>query len=252
MLPADRTLIEKVAVDNGFDRELPAAGPWLAFASTQSPLAIWLTSGRSGGFVAALSRANVAAALGSAEPLGVPLPAGAAAALRVDGLAALHQLVRRAFQLARTLPNELLHTFEAETVNLPRATEAERLVVQRVGQGLFREGVLTYWEGRCAVTGLAVPELLRASHSKPWAACTTDAERLDVYNGLLLAPHLDAAFDAGFCTVAEDGVILISPELDPAARRSLGLDRELRVRGLSPHHQPYLDWHRRHVFRLGE
>jgi len=62
--------------------------------------------------------------------------------------------------------------------------------------------LLDLWEGRCAVTGLAVPELLRASHIKPWADCETDAERLDVYNGFLLAPHLDAAFDLGFITVA--------------------------------------------------
>jgi len=47
------------------------------------------------------------------------------------------------------------------------------------------------------VTGLAMSKLLRASHIKPWAACAADAERLDVYNGLLLAPHLDALFDAG-------------------------------------------------------
>ena len=52
------------------------------------------------------------------------------------------------------------------------------------------------------MTGLDVPELLRASHIKPWADCGTDAERLDVFNGLLLAPHLDAAFDAGFITIA--------------------------------------------------
>ncbi|MDC0682621.1 HNH endonuclease signature motif containing protein [Sorangium atrum] len=50
------------------------------------------------------------------------------------------------------------------------------------------------------MTGLAVPALLRASHIKPWADCETDAERLDVYNGILLAPHLDAAFDRGFIT----------------------------------------------------
>ena len=39
--------------------------------------------------------------------------------------------------------------------------------------------------------------MLRASHSVPWAACASDAERLDVHNGLLLAAHWDAAFDAG-------------------------------------------------------
>ncbi len=61
----------------------------------------------------------------------------------------------------------------------------------------------------------AVPaSALLASHIEPWAACETDAERLDVYNGLLLAPHLDAAFDQGFISFAADGELMVSPQLD--------------------------------------
>ena len=56
---------------------------------------------------------------------------------------------------------------------------------------------MEYWDSKCAVTGLAIPELLKASHIKPWKD-STDEERLDIFNGLLLAPHLDAAFDRGF------------------------------------------------------
>ena len=96
--------------------------------------------------------------------------------------------------------------------------------MQRVGQDIFRRGLLEYWDGRCAITGLAVPELLRASHIKPWAACDTDAERLDIFNGLLLAPHLDAAFDAGFITIAKDGAVLVSNTLPPHAWSPIGLD----------------------------
>lgn len=98
-----------------------------------------------------------------------------------------------------------------------------------------------------------VMELARKgqSHIKPWADCETDAERLDVYNGILLAPHLDAAFDHGFVTVADDGAILVSDTLDAAARATLGLDRALRVRGLTDGHCAYLAWHRDHVFQKG-
>lgn len=135
---------------------------------------------------------------------------------------------------------------------LPRSTEAERLVVQRVGQDLFRHGLLEYWEGRCAITDLAVPELLRASHIKPWADCSSDAERLDIWNGLLLAPHLDAAFDRGFITVADGGAVVLSPRLDAAARATLGLDEPLRVRALHAGHRAYLPWHRERVFKDGQ
>lgn len=244
------TRLEKVATDNGFDRERSWTGDWLAFASTQAPLRIWLTAGGDGSFVAAFSQRNVYAALETGGAAGPPsLPEGACGARTVDGVSALHHLVRRAFQLSRTLPDELLHVFEAKTHDLPKATEAERLVVQRVGQDVFRHGLLDYWEGRCSVTGLAVPELLRASHIKPWADCATDAERLDVYNGLLLAPHLDAAFDRGFVTAEDDGKLRVSPRLAPVDRELLGLNADFRIQKLADGHREYLPWHREHVFQ---
>lgn len=105
------------------------------------------------------------------------------------------------------------------------------------------------WEDKCAITGLAVPELLRASHIKPWAACETDAERLDVFNGLLLAPHLDALFDKGFITVGDDGAVAVSEALRGGARRLLGLSDVLRVDRLTSEHRSYLTWHRADVFQ---
>lgn len=246
---ATLTLLEKLAVDNGFDRELPREGEWLVFASTQSPLRIWLSATGEELFLAALSQSNVATALDIGTPASPLLPPTAVAARVVTSLPALHRLVRRAFQLSKSLPHELLHSFEKQTATLPRSTEAERLVVQRLGQGIFRDGLLEYWEGCCAVTGLAVPELLRASHIKPWADCASDAERLDVFNGLLLAPHLDAAFDCGLITVADDGTVVVSDGLGEAARRILGLASPQFVMTLAPGHGTYLPWHRERVFR---
>jgi putative restriction endonuclease len=247
--PAIATLLEKVAVDNGFDRELPRDGNWLAYASTQSPLRLWMSTFSDALFIAAFSQANVARALSDHGSVVLsPLPAGAVAARSVVDIPALHRLIRRAFQLSRTLPDELLQSFTKKTATMPRTTEAERLVVQRVGQDIFREGLLEYWEGRCAMTGLAVPELLRASHIKPWSKCETDAERLDVFNGLLLAPHLDAAFDAGFITVADEGQVIVSQRLSPLDRQHLELSAPLRITRLADAHRPYLAWHRKMEF----
>ena len=249
--------LEKAATDNGFDQALAPEGSWLVFASTQCRLRLWLGAFIGGDLesavlLAAFSQLNVARALGEyGTPMAAPMPKGAAAGRTVPDVPALHRLLRRAFQLSKALPNELLHTFEKQVASLPKTTEAERLVVQRVGQNLFRGALLDLWEGRCAVTGLAVPALLRASHIKPWADCETDAERLDAYNGLLLAPHLDAAFDAGFITVMDDGAIIVSDALDSDARATLGLDRSLRVRGLADAHRTYMPWHRERVFNQG-
>ena len=243
------TLLEKAATDNGFDLELDHPADWLSFGSSQTSMRIWLTVLDESRVLAAVSRADVLDGLATLGTVSTNmLPTRAAGALAVDDMAALHRLLRRAFQLSRTLPDALLHAFETETENLPRSTEAERMVVQRVGQDIFRRGLLEYWDGRCAITGLDVPELLRASHIKPWADCDTDAERLDVFNGLLLAPHLDAAFDAGFITVGEDGVVIVSDALTADARSVLGLQNRPKVRGLHRAHEGYLTWHRANAF----
>jgi putative restriction endonuclease len=139
--------------------------------------------------------------------------------------------------------------FLTRTATLPHTTEVERLVIQRVRQDICRASLLDYWQGACALTGLAVPELLRASHIKPLAACTTDAERLNVFNGLLLAPHLDAAFDRGFITLDHDGHVLVSDALHPHARRVFGLDKPHQARSLAHHHRAFLEWYQERLFR---
>src|SRR4029077_11594397 len=133
---------------------------------------------------------------------------------------------------------------EAQTRTLPRTTEAERLVIQRVGQDVFRDALLAYWGGRCAVTSVVETRLLRASHIKPWARCETDAERLNVYNGLLLAAHLDAAFDVGLISFSDDGRILLSAQFTHGDREALGIHDQLALRRVSPGHLPDLAWHR--------
>jgi hypothetical protein len=76
------------------------------------------------------------------------------------------------------------------------ATQREALTQARIGQGRFREDITRLWgKGEvCALTGIALPELLIASHIKPWRD-STDTERLDPANGLLLATHVDKLFD---------------------------------------------------------
>ena len=198
--PIERIRLDKAAVDEGFGLKRPDDGDWLAYDSLGAPASIRLTCAEPN-YLVAVNHPGVASDLSERwqkwpdgdEP---QAPAGFTAFV-VSDTAPLHHLVREIWRLARALPIEPLRVFEAQTRNLPRTTEAERLVIQRVGQDVFREALLSYWGGRCAVTGVAEPRLLRASHIKPWAKCETDAERLDVYNGLLLAAHLDAAFDGG-------------------------------------------------------
>lgn len=147
------------------------------------------------------------------------------------------------------MPKWVAEHFREATGSLPISTEVERSVVQRVGPQLFRGALLDYWQGRCAATGLTTPEILRASHIKPWALCDDDNERLDVYNGLLLAPNLDALFDGGWVTFQSDGAMRTVDGLDDIARSKLGIQEPMQIAGLVPRHRAHLDFHRRHVFR---
>jgi putative restriction endonuclease len=245
-----RTRYEKAAWDAAFDLEPTLEGDWLAIGTSHATVRGWLSSPEDGVTAVALSQDHVCAALSeSCERFEGEIPPGAAGAVQVTSFDALTQLLRRSLTLARTLPNALLETFVAKVSGLPRSTEAERLTVQRVGQDVFRAGLLDYWGGRCPISGLAVPELLRASHIKPWAHCATDAERLDVFNGLLLAAHLDAAFDAGLITVKGDGLVILATTLDLPTQAILGLEGERHVAGVTDSHRHYLAWHRANVFR---
>jgi hypothetical protein len=123
--PLTRTLLEKAATDNGFDRALAPEGEWLVFASTQCPLRIWLGAFGDAILLAAFSHHNVSRALGEyGTPMVAPMPKGAAEGRTVPDVPALHRLLRRAFQLSKALPNELLHTFENQVAALPKTTEA--------------------------------------------------------------------------------------------------------------------------------
>jgi putative restriction endonuclease len=237
MTPLEQLRLEKAAADCGFEMTPTDRDSGLELRSARFPESVVVRA-------VGVSVFEVAAA----NPLMLDAPDGSTS-VRVQGYAALYDALKTAAAHARTLPNRVADAFRRETAGLPRSTEAERLVVQRVGQDLFRAALLDYWLGRCCVTGLAVPELLRASHIKPWADCDNDNERLDVTNGLLLAPHVDALFDGGWISFESDGAVLVSQALPDTARSQLGLSSGWRIEGLKSEHWRYMTFHREHRFR---
>lgn len=138
---------------------------------------------------------------------------------------------------------------ELEALGTLPATERQSLVLSRVGQGEFRAQLVSYWNG-CAVTGADCISLLKASHIKPWRK-SNNKERLDVFNGLLLSPNIDAAFDTGYITFDSQGKILLSKAITGAPAFQLHINAKLRINQklLRPEHEVYLEYHRREVFR---
>ena len=204
---------------------------WIAGASDQGP---WLLSIDHSGVVAEIGAA--------ARPRPFPGPALATFIFADRDASSTPRSIastssRSACRMHRSLASR------SRPPGLPRTTEAERLVVQRIGQNVFRDALMDYWGGRCPLTGITEPALLRASHIVPWADCN-DAQRLDVHNGLLLSALWDAAFDQGLVSFADDGTPLASPKLSEIARKALGLDAAPPLRGLQDAHRANLSLHR--------
>lgn len=138
---------------------------------------------------------------------------------------------------------------EQELRNRTDLTETEKLqlVVSRRGQGIYRQNVENF-EKTCRVTGVADPRHLRASHIKPWRF-STRFEKLDGNNGLFLSPHVDHLFDQGYISFADDGTLLVSPQVDVETLALWGIGSEGSFGSFRPEQLPYLVFHREFVFK---
>ena len=125
------------------------------------------------------------------------------------------------------------------------ATEKERLVKARVGQGIFRTRVEQI-EKRCRLTGVKETTFLTASHIKPWRVCD-NRERLDGNNGLFLAPHADKLFDRGWISFKTDGELLVAYGAEEVIK-AWGISLNANVGAFSTDQAEYLAYHRTHVF----
>ncbi len=145
-------------------------------------------------------------------------------------------------------------------------TEAARLVRTRRVQAFFRAAVLAGYDNRCALTGLAVPQLLNASHIIPWSVNV--ARRADPRNGIALNVLHDRAFDRGLITFDESLRLVLSPRLCEGMcdsrggvpqGRSLGdfhrqtllalAGRQLQTPNRFPPDPKAMEYHRKRVFR---
>jgi hypothetical protein len=126
-------------------------------------------------------------------------------------------------------------------------TERTAIIRARNGQGLFKERVRKL-ESRCRVTGVDNPAHLIASHCKPWRDSTNE-ERLNGENGLLLTPSIDHLFDRGFISFEDQGTLIISPVAHRPSLQRMGVNTEslVHVGGFSSGQRQFLDFHRTSV-----
>ena len=154
----------------------------------------------------------------------------------------LEEIVQRA---GSHFPDDVAEEALLQRAELSPAEKIE-LVKARRGQGLFRanvEGV----ETSCRLTGLLDRRHLRAIHIKPWRI-SSDAEKLDGCNGLLLSPHLEHLFCRGYISFADSGDLLVSRYLNPAVLDKWGVQLPCQVSAFRPEQCRYLEFHRTEVF----
>lgn len=131
--------------------------------------------------------------------------------------------------------------------------EKEITINARIGQGFFRRSVLSAYNYKCCITGLAVPNLLIASHIVPWKS--DPMNRLNPRNGLSLSMLHDKAFDLGIITINDDMTMRVSnmqvSESDLFFQTALKSYENKPItlpEKLAPH-KKFLSYHRDHIFQ---
>lgn len=155
-------------------------------------------------------------------------------------------LINPEFSLNLVQEQELLLIKEISSFTLPEITEKQLLQKIRIGQSIFRQLLINYWQ-RCALTGCTITSILKASHIKPWSKCIND-ERLDKFNGLLLSPNADSLFDTGLISFTDQGELIISPGINYDQIKDI-FGGFTKLSKISKHHAPYLEYHRTFIFK---
>lgn len=129
-----------------------------------------------------------------------------------------------------------------------KATSVENS--RRTGQAKYRQALIDIFN-ECPVTHIQEPNLLIASHIKPWAICENKSEKYNPNNGLLLSPLIDKLFDKGYITFNDSGKIVISSLLNDNDKSKISLDTELSYIDSEKIKEriEFLNYHQNYVFR---
>lgn len=99
-------------------------------------------------------------------------------------------------------------------------TEQKALQKVRIGQGYFRDLLIKKYSCKCVLCDIDTEKILIASHIKEWAE-STDSEKLDENNGLLLCAHHDALFDKHLISFEDDGRLIVASSLSEEEKNKL-------------------------------
>lgn len=138
-------------------------------------------------------------------------------------------------------------------VVVPENTVSKTLINIRTAQSQYRKSVISFWHNKCAVTGVDDTEWLIASHIKPWRESTNE-ERVDPKNSLLLTPNYDKLFDRGIISFSPETGNIILPEQQSKQMWSnfnkLHIDDSIKLRELPEGVSHYLEYHNQYIYNF--
>lgn len=135
---------------------------------------------------------------------------------------------------------------EKNNIKIYEKKTVKATINRRVTQSHFRKKLINKY-GCCQICGMDIRDLLKASHSKPFKDCNVK-EAVDIYNGLLLCPNHDGAYDKGYISFYNNGKIILSKYLDEENRQLLNLTDDIKIK-LEPQHSKYIEYHRFYIFK---
>lgn len=129
-----------------------------------------------------------------------------------DGLSYQAQLIKASLY-NKPIEDVIEKEIALEMEQIPPGKYRDTMMKTRVGQYFFRTSVLSAYRNRCCVTGMLLPEILVASHIKPWKVSDEKTERTNPSNGLCFNSLHDKAFDKGLITIDLNYRIVLSKKL---------------------------------------
>jgi putative restriction endonuclease len=141
--------------------------------------------------------------------------------------------------------------YDQDNLNLPKSESTKDIfrlnVRSSTWQSYFKNQLFKLWGPTCLVTGLKNKNLLIGAHIKPWVN-SSDEEKIDPYNGLLLSPNADKLFEIGLISFMDDGLMMISEKINLSELKKLGIENNIKIK-IKEKNLIYLKYHRENKFK---
>jgi len=161
------------------------------------------------------------------------------------------------YEINSKIFNTILNTdftndfYDLDILNSPESESTKDIfrlnVRSSTWQNYFKNQLFKLWGSSCLVTGIKNENLLIGAHIKPWVK-SSDEEKIDPYNGLLLSPNADKLFEIGLISFQDNGSMMISDKINLSELKKLGIENKIKI-DFKEKNLIYLKYHRENKFK---